>query len=97
MIRETAKIGKRGVLVIPAGLRDRFGLTEGSLVIAEEQEDGVLIRPAAVIPIERYSRERKAQFLLSSAVNAKDYAREVEAVRAMGLDPEKIPHPKARG
>ena len=79
MIRETAKIGKRGVLVIPAGLRDRFGLTEGSL------------------PIERYSRERKAQFLLSNAVNAKDYARAVEAVRAMGLDPEKIPHPKDRG
>ncbi len=39
---ETSKIGKRGVVVIPAPLRRRFGLTEGSLVIAEEREDGIL-------------------------------------------------------
>jgi AbrB family looped-hinge helix DNA binding protein len=97
MIRETAKIGKRGVFVIPAVLRDRFGLQEGSLVIAEEREDGVLIRPAAVVPIERYSVERKAEFLLSNAVDAADYAQAMEQVRSMGLDPGVIPHAKPRG
>jgi len=96
MIQETTKIGKRGVLVIPAALRERFGLQEGSLVITEEREDGVLIRPAAVFPIDRYSSERKAEFLLSNAVDKDDYARAVEKVRAMGLDPKRISHAKPK-
>lgn len=96
MIQETAKIGKRGVIVIPASLRERFGFLEGSTVIAEEHEDGVLIRPAAVFPIEHYSLERKAEFLLSNAVDANDYTQAVEQVRSMGLDPSAIPHPKPK-
>lgn len=94
MIKETSKIGKRGVLVIPAALRNRYGLTEGSLVIAEEHEDGVLIRPAIALPVEQYSLERKAEFLLSNAVDKEDYENALEAVHSMGLDPDTIPHTK---
>lgn len=97
MIQETTKIGKRGVIVIPSKLRDRFGFQEGSLVIAEEREDGVLIRPAAVFPIERYSAERKAEFLLSNAVDDDDYAQAVNQVRSMGLDPNAILHTRPKG
>ena len=49
---ETSKVGKRGAVVIPAKLRRRFGLEEGMLVIAEEREDGILLRPAVAIPVE---------------------------------------------
>ncbi|MBI1388637.1 MAG: AbrB/MazE/SpoVT family DNA-binding domain-containing protein [bacterium] len=94
MIQETSKIGKRGAFVIPSSLRDRFGLEEGSVVIAEEREEGVLIRPAVVFPIEKYSKERKAELLLSNAINLDDYNRILVEIRAMGLDPESIPHEK---
>jgi AbrB family looped-hinge helix DNA binding protein len=50
---ESAKVGKRGAIIVPARLRKRFGIEEGSLVIAEEKEDGILIRPATIIPVER--------------------------------------------
>ncbi|MFB3789629.1 MAG: AbrB/MazE/SpoVT family DNA-binding domain-containing protein [bacterium] len=76
------------MLIIPAALRKRFGLREGSLVIAEEHEDGVLIRTA----IELYTPERKAEFLLSNAVDSEDYAKLLEQVQTMGLDPRSIPH-----
>ena len=92
MPTEMSKVGKRGAVVIPASLRRRFGIKEGSLVIAEEREGGVLIRPAAAFPIEMYSPERRAEFLLSNAVDAKDYARAQKEVRKMGLDPKKIAH-----
>lgn len=36
------------------------------MVVAEESEYGVLLRPAAVVPVEIYSSERKAEFLLTS-------------------------------
>jgi len=93
-LRETTTVGRRGQTVIPAALRRRFGIDEGQLVIFEETPDGILIRPAAAVPIERYSPERKAEFILNNATGAKDYARAVRAVRAMGLDPASIPHVK---
>ena len=94
---EPAKVGKRGAFVIPARLRKRFGIREGSIVIAEERAEGILIRPAVVMPYERYTPERRAEFLLSNAVDAQDYACAVEEVRRMGLDPEKIDHVKPPG
>lgn len=96
-IFESSRVGKRGTLVIPASLRRRFGIEEGSEVIAEETPEGILIRPAVTVPIELYSDERKAEFLLSNAVGAADYARAVEAVRALGLDPARIVHHKPAG
>jgi len=94
---EPSRVGKRGTVVIPAALRRRYGIEEGTLVLAEPHEGGVLIRPAVVLPVEVYTAERKAQFLLSNAVDAADYAGAVAAVRAMGLDPNAIPHYKPPG
>lgn len=93
-IQETTKIGKRGSLVIPASLRKRFGLEDGSLVIAEEREDGILIRPARAVPVEIYTPERIAEFLLNNAIDEEDYQRAREEVENMGLDPDSVPHDK---
>jgi len=89
---ETSKVGKRGSVVIPARLRKRFGIQEGTLVIAEERGDGILIRPAVALPVEVYSPQRVAEFLLGNAVDARDYEDARSEVRKMGLDPESIPH-----
>ena len=89
---ESAKVGKRGALIVPARLRKRFGIEEGSLVTAEETEDGILIRPAVVIPVERYTPERKAELLLSNAIGPSDYRRARNEVKKLGLDPDSIPH-----
>ncbi|CAA9481890.1 MAG: hypothetical protein AVDCRST_MAG25-2821 [uncultured Rubrobacteraceae bacterium] len=85
----TSKVGKRGAVVIPAPLRRRFGIEEGTLVVAEATEEGVLIRPAIAVPVEVYSPERKARLLLENAVDASDYARAAAVVREeFGLDPD---------
>jgi AbrB family looped-hinge helix DNA binding protein len=94
---EPSRVGKRGTVVIPAALRRRYGIEEGTFVIAEPRDGGVLIRPALVLPVEVYTPERKAQYLLSNAVDAADYADAVAEVRAMGLDPGRIPHYKPPG
>lgn len=88
----SGRIGKRGTLVIPAPLRKRFGLQEGDLVVTEERPDGILIRPAVAVPVEVYSRERVAEFLLNNAVDVEDYEAALREVRDMGLDPEQIAH-----
>ena len=92
-----SKVGKRGTVVIPAQLCRQYGIEEGSLVITEAHDDGVLIRPAVALPVESYTDERKAEFLLSNAVDEQDYAWAVREVRKLGIDPEAVPHerPKA--
>jgi AbrB family looped-hinge helix DNA binding protein len=92
----TTKIGKRGTVVIPAGLRRKYGFKEGSVVIAEAREEGVLLRPVVTLPLEIYTSERKAEFLLNNAVTPKDYAWAIKEVWKMGLDPKKIPHEKPK-
>jgi AbrB family looped-hinge helix DNA binding protein len=89
---EAVKVGKRGTIVVPAKLRKRFGIQEGTLVTTEPREDGVLVRPAVVVPVERYTAERKAEFLLATATTAKDYQRARKAVKKLGLDPDTIAH-----
>ncbi|MGO9269512.1 MAG: AbrB/MazE/SpoVT family DNA-binding domain-containing protein, partial [Terriglobia bacterium] len=85
-------MGKRGTVVVPARLRRRFGIEEGGLVVTEERPDGILIRPAIALPVEIYTPERKAAFLLSNAVDAEDYRAAVVEVKRMGLEPARIPH-----
>jgi AbrB family looped-hinge helix DNA binding protein len=94
-----SKVGRRGTVVLPAKLRRRLGIEEGSFVVAEEREDGILIRPAAVLPIEIYSTERRAEFLLNNAVGVQDYRRARAEVKRMGLNPDRIKHhrPPRRG
>ena len=91
-VKEAGRVGKRGTLVIPARLRRIFGIEEGSELIAEETPEGILLRPAMTIALELYGPERKAEFVLSNSVDAEDYAIAVAEVRALGLDPDAIPH-----
>lgn len=89
---QASKVGRRGTIVIPAPYRKRFGLEEGALFIAEAREEGILIRPAVALPVEVYTPERKARFLLENAVDEADYLRARSDVEAMGLSPDEIEH-----
>jgi hypothetical protein len=40
--------------------------------------------PAVVVPIEIYTPERRAEFLLSNATDAEDYAGAIEEVLKLG-------------
>jgi AbrB family looped-hinge helix DNA binding protein len=89
---EAVKVGKRGTIIVPAKLRKRYGIQEGSMVTAEPRDEGVLIRPAIVVPVEHYSPERKAEFLLNTATNKSDYRRARKEVQKLGLNPDAIAH-----
>jgi AbrB family looped-hinge helix DNA binding protein len=93
---DTAKVGKRGTVVIPAKLRKKFGIEEGSSVLVAESPEGVIIRPAVTVPVEVWTPERKAAFLLENAVDRADYDWARREVRRLGLDPDAIPHGRPR-
>lgn len=83
--------------MIPSRLRREYGLQEGTLIVVEGRPEGILLRPAMAVPVEIYTPARKAEFLLSNAVDAADYQAAREEVRKLGLDPDQIPHHKPKG
>lgn len=97
MGNKTTKVGKRGTVVIPVGMRRKYGFEEGSLIVAEPRAEGVLLRPVVTLSLEIYTPERKAEFLLNNAITREDYEWAVKEVRKLGLDPETIPHERPKG
>ena len=55
-------INDRGTLTLPKELRRRLGVNGNSQVVAEETDEGVLLRAGATFPIEIYSEKRLAEF-----------------------------------
>ena len=55
-------INDRGTLTLPRDLRRRLGLSGSGQVVAEETEEGLLLRPGATFPVELYSEKRLAEF-----------------------------------
>ncbi len=71
---ELAKLGKKGQLSVPRSILRQVGISGDTPVLVEATEDGaILIRPAAVYPVETYSEERVREFL---AADRLDPARE---------------------
>jgi len=55
-------INSRGVITIPAKLREAYGLKADDELILETVDQGLLLRPSVSVPIEFYSEERIAEF-----------------------------------
>lgn len=54
-LQAISKVGKRGAVVIPAPLRRRYGIEDGSLLIAEATAQVILLRPAVAVPRDETS------------------------------------------
>ena len=93
---ETVSVGKGGDVPIPPSLRQLTGIDAGSIVTLEARDGEIIIRPLAD-EVESYTPERKAEFLLSNAVDAADYAAARAEVRKMGLNPDEILHDRPGG
>ena len=73
---ETVKLGKKGQMSIPKGILKRLGL-EGdvTLLVDTTPEGAIVLRPAAVYPIELYSDKRIREFDAADRIDAKTAAR----------------------
>lgn len=55
-------LNDRGVITIPAQLRQAYGLKANDELILEDTGAGILLRPSISVPIEIYSEARIAEF-----------------------------------
>ena len=66
-MRATLTITDRGVVTLPAKLRQALGLKPNDQVIAETTSEGLLLRPAVTLPLEMYTPERVREFAEAEA------------------------------
>ncbi len=55
-------MNERGTLTLPKEMRRRLGVERNAQVVAEETEEGILLRPGVTFPVELYSEKRLAEF-----------------------------------
>jgi len=61
-MKETLIVSSRGQVTLPAALRKRVGIKEGSAVIIEDRGNELVLKPAAVLEIDTYSDRQIAQW-----------------------------------
>lgn len=67
-------INERGTLTLPKEMRKRLGIRNAGQIIAEETEDGIMLKPGMAFPIEIYSDKRIAEFQRNNEVALKKFS-----------------------
>ena len=70
-MKTTLTVTSRGVVTLPAKLRESLGIKPDDQLIAETTPEGLLLRPAVTLPIEIYNEKRVREFDEAEAELAK--------------------------
>lgn len=61
-MKATVTLTNRGVVTLPAKLRQALGLQADDQLIAETTPEGLLLRPAVTVAVEVYTPDREREF-----------------------------------
>lgn len=61
-MKTTVMVTSRGVITLPAKLRQTLGLKADDILIAETTPEGLLLRPSVTLPVELYTDARVREF-----------------------------------
>ncbi len=79
---DIVKLGKKGQVSLPASVLRKLGLHGAATLLVETTDEGtVVLRPAAVYPIEQYSDARLKEFEQADRISADEAARVRKAVK----------------
>lgn len=73
---DVVRLGKKGQLSLPAAVLRKMGIQGAATLLIEATDDGaVILRPAAVYPVEVYTEARMKEFEESNRHTASEEAR----------------------
>jgi AbrB family looped-hinge helix DNA binding protein len=62
IMKENVMVSGRGQITLPAAIRKRLGIKPGGMVVLEEKNGEVVLRPGVVVEIETYTDADIAQW-----------------------------------
>lgn len=69
-MRTTVTVSPRGQITLPAEVRRRLGIQPGGVIVLEEVETGIVLRPAVVLELEVYTDDDIASWDAQDALSA---------------------------
>jgi antitoxin PrlF len=72
-------VSSRGQVTLPSEMRKKYKIDEGSVLVAEERDGAIVLRPAAVMELEYYTDEHVKKFVAADTFKSKT---EEKALRA---------------
>jgi len=79
---DIVKLGKKGQVSLPAGVLRKLGLQGSATLLVEATDDGaVVLRPAAVYPVEIYSDARVREFDEANRLTAAESTRAAKVLK----------------
>jgi AbrB family looped-hinge helix DNA binding protein len=76
-------MSEKGQVTIPQGIRKSLKISKGDPLLVElDPRGGILLRPAAVFPLETYSEERLREFAREDAMTPPERQRLKKTLRA---------------
>ncbi|MBI5017041.1 MAG: AbrB/MazE/SpoVT family DNA-binding domain-containing protein [Deltaproteobacteria bacterium] len=61
-MREHLIVSGRGQITLPASVRKRLRIKTGDVLILDDRESEIVLRPAAVVEVDMYSDEQIAEW-----------------------------------
>ena len=74
-MNETLVVSSRGQITLPVGLRKRFGIKSGDILILKDRGNEIVLKPGVVLEVEYYSDEQIAQWDAEDALSNQERAR----------------------
>ena len=72
---QTLIVSERGQITLPKEMRKRLGINAGTALVVEEDDGKLTLRPAAVTPVEIYSDEEIAGWMVEDRIGDKERKR----------------------
>jgi AbrB family looped-hinge helix DNA binding protein len=72
---DLTQISGRGTVTLPVDLRRRLGLSEGDVLTVRLENGSIVLTPAVVSEVERYTDERLEEFERSSELTPEEIRR----------------------
>ncbi len=73
---DIVKLGKKGQISIPRTILRELALQDETMLLVEStSEGGILLRPAGIYPIERYSDARLKEFFQEDSLTPEEVKR----------------------
>jgi AbrB family looped-hinge helix DNA binding protein len=61
-MKENIVVSGRGQITLPASMRRRLGIKAGGVLVVEDREGELVLRPAAVVELDTYTDEEIARW-----------------------------------
>ena len=60
-------VSSRGQLTLPSEIRKKYKIDEGSILVAEDRNGEIVLKPAAVMEVEYYTDDQISEWVAADA------------------------------